>query len=463
MTGNTADEPWFEALADTTQGPVLTPGDAGFEDSRAVWNAKIDRTPYAILKCTGPADVLAGVEFARERAIDLAVKSGGHHVSGTAVCDDGLVLDLERMNGVRVDPVAKTARVEAGATWGDVDHETQAFGLAVPGGQDPNIGVAGLTLGGGIGWLSRKYGLTCDNLLAADVVTADGELVHTSETENDDLFWALRGGGGNFGVVTSFKFQLHEVGPEIFAGTLIYPAEQTATVARRYREFIAEAPREVRVLFGSMHLPDSEVYPASVRNSRATLLIAFYAGPPEVGERVLAPLRSSGNPIMDSLRPRQYVDFQRAGTSQGAARTDLRTQFVPTLSDEVIDTLIEYLNQAPSTGATVFVSPRSGAETDPPSDATAYPHRDDAHRILIESRWSDPENDERHESWVQEFHEALRPYTTGEAAMNFLTVDEGDERTRAAYSQNHDRLSDIKQKWDPDNFFSMNQNVSPSD
>jgi FAD/FMN-containing dehydrogenase len=462
VTSNAADPP-LDALVEDARGDLLRPGEDGYEEARTVWNALIDREPAAILRCTGTADVITGVDFAREHDLLLSVKGGGHHVSGSAVCDGGLTLDLGPMDWVHVDPETKTARVGAGATWGDVDHETQAFGLAVPGGQDPNIGVAGLTLGGGVGWLSRKHGLTCDNLLGADIVTADGELVHASETDNPDLFWALRGGGGNFGVVTAFEYELHEVGPEIFAGSLIYPATETAAVARRYRAFVADAPREVRLLFGSMHLPDSDVYPESVRDSRAAMLIASYAGPPSEGRDVLEPLREAGDPepVMDSLRPRRYADFQRAGTSQGSIRTDLRTQFFETLSDSIVDTLVEYVADPPSAGATVFVSPRSGAETDPRADATAYPHRTDAHRMLIEARWSDPDDDDVHREWVRDFHEAVRPATTGEAAMNFLTVDEGD-RIPAAYGDNYERLAEIKAEWDPDNFFRTNQNVEPS-
>ncbi len=451
----------FDSLGEELRGDLLRPGDGGYDDARTVWNARIDREPAAIARCTGPADVVAAVDAAREGDLLLSVKSGGHHVSGAAVCDGGLTIDLSRMNGVRVDPAAETARVEAGATWGDVDHETQAFGLAVPGGQDPNIGVAGLTLGGGVGWLSPKYGFTCDNLLSADVVTAGGDLVRASPGNNPDLFWALRGGGGNFGVVTSFEFQLHEVGPEIFAGTLVYPFEETPAVARRYREFIADAPREVRLLFGSMVLPDAAVYPGSVREERVAMLIAFYAGPPEDGSAVLAPLREAGDPAMDSLRGRPYKSFQRAGKTEGPMRTDLRSQYLPTLSDAAIETVVDHAADAPSSGATVFVSPRIGAQTDPPVDATAYPHRDPAHHLLIEARWTDPGADETHEAWVREFHEAVRPYTTGEVEMNFLTDDEGEKRRRAAYGDNYDRLVGVKDQWDPDNLFSMNQNVEP--
>jgi FAD/FMN-containing dehydrogenase len=450
----------LETLDDRLRGELLRPGDEGYDDARTLWNARIDRTPAAIARCTGAADVIAAVDVARERDLRLAVKGGGHHVSGAAVCDDGLVIDLGPMDGVRVDPAAKTARVGAGATWGDVDHETGTFGLAVPGGQDPNIGVAGLTLGGGVGWLSRKYGLTSDNLLSADVVTADGELVRASEEEHPELFWALRGGGGNFGVVTSFEFQLYEV-EEVYAGSLIYPHEEFRAVARSYREFVADAPPEARLLFGSMVLPAKPVFPEAIHDSRVAIVIACYAGPPEEARRVLAPLRERGDPLVDSLRDRPYTAFQRAGDSGGSRRTDLRSQYLATLPDEAIETMAEHADAAPSSGATVFVSPRGGAETDPPPDATAYPHRDAAHHLLIEARWDARERDDEHVAWVQEFHEALEPYTTGAAAMNFLTDEEGRDRIRAAYGDNYDRLAALKAEWDPQNLFRGNQNVEP--
>jgi FAD/FMN-containing dehydrogenase len=462
MTDDRCDPPGpLEELREQVRGDVLFPNNEAYDEARQVWNARIDREPAAILQATGPADVMTAVDVAQANEFPLSVKGGGHHVSGSAVCDAGLMIDLGRMNGVRVDPDTATARVEAGATWGAVDHETQAFGLAVPGGQDPNIGVAGLTLGGGVGWLSPKYGLTCDNLLSADVVTADGELVRASETEHPDLFWALRGGGGNFGVVTSFEFQLHEVGPEIFAGSLIYPFDETEQVARQYRTFMRDAPRDVRLLFGSMELPAASYYPETVHNTRVAMLLAFYAGPPEDGREVLAPLRGHDDIIMDSLRGRPYTNFQQAGDSQGSMRTYLRSQYVETLSDSVVDTIIEYTTDAPSSGATVFVSPWIGAETDPATDATAYPHRDPAHHVLVEARWDDARRDTEHIDWVRDFHDALTPYTTGDVEMNFLTDDEPNDRLWSAYGSNYDRLVDVKTRWDPDNLFRMNQNIEP--
>jgi len=446
-------------LDERTRGPLLT-GDDSYDGARTVWNARVDSEPAAVLRCTGVADVRAGIDVARQRGLPLSIKGGGHHVSGSAVQDGALTLDLGPMDGVRVDPDRRTARVGPGATWGDVDHETTAFGLAVPGGQDPNIGVPGLTLGGGVGWLSRKHGLTCDNLLSADVVTAEGELVHASADEHPDLFWALRGGGGGFGVVTSFEFRLHPV-DTVFAGSLIHPFDRAGDLFRRYRAFMTDAPREVRLLYGSMVLPAADYFPESVHGERVAILIACYAGPTSEGERVLEPLREYGDPLMDSLRERSYTAFQSAGESRGTARTHLRSQYLATVPDEAIETVVERTAAAPSEGATVFVSPRGGAETDPSADATAYPHRDATHHLLIEARWDDPARDDDHVAWVDRFHEAMTPYTTGAAAMNFLPADEPDERVRAAYGENYERLVELKTAWDPTNLFDNPHTVEP--
>ena len=461
MTDGSGTAALVDELDARTRGAVLEPGDPGFDEARTLWNARIEREPAAILRCAGAADVLAGVDLVRDRDLPLSVRSGGHHVSGSALCDDGLVLDLRPMNGVRVDPGTRRARVGPGATWGDVDHETTAFGLAVPGGQDPNIGVAGLTLGGGVGWLSRKYGLTSDNLLSADVVTADGRLVRASDAENEDLFWALRGGGGEFGVVTDFEFRLHEVG-EVFAGSLVHPHERLPDLARRYESFMTDAPPEVRLLLGSMVLPAAPYFPEAIHDTRVAILIAFHAGPPDEGERVLAPLREFGDPLFDSLRPRSYAAFQRAGESRGSMRTHLRSQYLASLPDRALEVIADHAADAPSAGATVFVSPRSGAETDPPTDATAYAHRDDAHHLLAEARWTDPAADTDHVDWVESLRYAVDPYTTGDVATNFLTAEEGD-RARAAYGENYERLVEVKRRWDPGNLFRAHPSVDPTD
>jgi FAD/FMN-containing dehydrogenase len=450
-----------EKLREHLRGRVLDPGQDGYERARQVWNAMIDHRPDLIVRPTGTADVLVAVNVAADYDLGISAKGGGHHVSGTAVPDEDLLLDLEEMNAVDVDPAAQIARVQAGATWGDVDHETQAFGLAVPGGQDPNIGVAGLTLGGGVGWLSRKYGLTCDNVRAVELVTADGNLVRATEDDHAELFWGLRGGGGRFGVVTTFEYDLHEVGPEILAGSLAYPLADAPAVARHYRDFIADAPPEVRVLYGLMTLPPAAHFPDHRHGDRAVMLVVCYAGPPEEGRPVLGPLRSWGKPFVDSIKPRTYAQFQQAGESLGSVRTYLRSQYLDALTDDVIETIRTYGTDGPSTGTTVFVSPRGEAETAPAPDATAYPHREAAHHVLVEAWWEDPAADAAHIEWVRAFHQALAPHTTDAVAMNFLTNDEPDERRRAAYGANYERLRRLHRNWDPDGRFRTTRTIDP--
>ena len=462
MTSSPSTDGQYRELRDQLLGKVLEPGDEEYDGARTIWNAMIDKYPAVIVKCSGATDVSTAVNYARDNDLLLAVKGGGHHVAGTAVCDDGLVIDLSAMNSVRVDPDEKTVRVQAGATWGEVDHETQGFGLATVGGQDPNIGIAGMTLGGGVGWLSRKYGLTIDNLIEVDLVTADGCLVTASESKNSGLFWALRGGGGNFGVATSFKYQLHEVGPDILAGSLIYPAEQAADVAQFYNEFMTEAPNEVRTLFGIMVLGTASYLPEELHNERATIVVSFYAGDPEDGFEVLEPLRECGEPIVDSIRKRPYKKFQRAGTSAEKWRTYLRSQYLEHLSQDAIATIIDIMDDVPSSESTVFISHRGGAEAEPAVDATAYPNRNQAYHALIEARWEDPARDEEHIEWVRQFQNSLHPFTTGEVAMNFLTDDESEDRVRASYGPNYDRLIEVKREWDSENLFRMNQNIEPT-
>ncbi|MFB6227810.1 MAG: FAD-binding oxidoreductase [Halobacteriales archaeon] len=461
MVGTHVPDEAIEQARKTLRGSVLEPGGEAYDEARRVWNAMIDHSPDLVVRPTGTADVLGAVNVAREYDLTVSVKGGGHHVSGTAVPEEGLLLDLGEMDAVDVDPDGRIARVQAGATWGDVDHETQAFGLAVPGGQDPNIGVAGLTLGGGVGWLSRKYGLTCDNVRAVELVTAEGELVRASENEHADLFWGLRGGGGRFGVVTAFEYHLHEVGPEILAGSLAYPLADAPQVARHYREFIADAPREVRVLYGIMALPPASHFPEDRHGDRSVMLVVCYAGPPEEGQPVVEPLRSFGEPLVDSIQERSYTQFQRAGESQGSVRTYLRSQYLESLTDDAISTIRTHGTDGPSSGTTVFVSPRSGAETSPDADATAYPHRDATHHVLVEARWEDPTVDEAHIEWVREFHEALEPHTTDDVAMNFLTEDEPGDRRRAAYGTHYERLQRLQREWDPDGRFRMTQSIDP--
>ncbi len=438
-------------LVPAVRGEVLTPGVEGFDEARALWNARVDRRPDVIVRCRGTRDVMAAVDVARRCDAPIAVKGGGHHVSGTAALSEGIMLDLGAMDAVSVDPDRQTVQVGPGARWGQVDRETQAFDLAVPAGQDPDIGVAGLTLGGGVGWLSRRFGLTCDNLRSVEVVTAEGERVRATADQHSDLFWALRGGGGGGGIVTGFAFDAHPLGPDVFAGSLVYPMDAFQSAARHYRSFMADAPRPVRLLLGSMVLPDASVYPASLRGTRAAIIIGCYAGDPAEGRRVFDPLRERNAPAADTFRTRSYLDWQGVGQSRGRMRTYVRSQFLAEATRKAIDTMADALESAPSRGATIFVSPRSGAETEPSVEATAYPHRRDAHHVLVETRWTDPGDDEAHVDWTRSVAAAIQPDTTGAVAMNFLTADEPIERVRAAYGDNLPRLLEVVSQWDPRN------------
>ncbi|MFP4628199.1 MAG: FAD-binding oxidoreductase [Halobacteriales archaeon] len=454
MTGIPTDR--LATLDDAIRGGVFAPETDGFDEARRLWNARASGRPAAVVRPSGTADVLEAVRFADAVDRPVTAKGGGHHVAGIAIGDGAIALDFGDMDGVRVDPSLERVHVGPGATWGQVDHETQAFGMAVPGGQDPNIGVAGLTLGGGVGWLSRRYGLTCDALVGADVVTAAGRLRRASDADNPDLFWGLRGGGGALGVVTSFSFDLHDLGTSVIAGSLMFPHEELARVLEHYRWAMAEAPRALRLMAGSMVLPDSDYYPPTIRGRRAAMLIGCYAGDPDDGRRALRPLRERATPALDSFRERSYLGWQRAGTSVGRRRTHVRSQYVASITAPVVDALVEAAAHAPTDGATVFVSPRGGAEADPAPTATAFPHRTEAHHVLAEARWDGPALDAEHVAWTEAVAERLAPHTTGEVAFNFLTADEPPERVRAAFGPNYGRLVDLKTTWDPANRLRMN-------
>ena len=444
------------------RGAVFREGDAGYDEARTVWNAMVDRKPALVVRPTGAADVMHAVDYARENGLPLSVKGGGHNIAGTAVCDGGLMIDLSGMNEVRVDPEARTARVGPGATLGDMDHETQVFGLAAPGGVVSTTGVAGLTLGGGFGWLSRKYGLAVDNLRSVDVVTAAGELVHASEDENADLLWGIRGGGGNFGIVTSFEFDLHEVGPEVLFGPIVYRFEDAPDVFRNYREFAREAPRECCVWVDSLTAPPLPFLPEEYHGTNVLSVAAFYAGDLEEGERVLAPLREYGDPIADAVAPTPYTVVQSIldDLYAAGARNYWTSQNFTELTDDVIDTVVGLVERLPTPQSDVLIHQVGGAINDVAPDATAYPHRDAEFIVSPGARWEDPSDDDACIAWVRECREALAEHATGGVYVNF--VSEGEERERAAYGENYDRLVELKNEYDPGNLFRMNQNVVPT-
>jgi FAD/FMN-containing dehydrogenase len=456
------EKPTLRSLANRVRGDVLRPGDDGYDETRRVWNAMIDREPAVIARCTGAADVIAAVDFARERDLLLSIRGGGHNVSGAAVYDDGLMIDCSPMDSVRVDPDAKTARAGPGATWGDFDHETGAFGLATTGGGVSTTGIAGLTLGGGNGFLARKYGLTVDNLRSVDLVTAEGELVHASESENPDLFWGVRGGGGNFGVVTSFEYDCHEVGSEVLGGRIVHPFDDARAVLRSYRAFVTDAPEAVNCLAGIATAPANSALPESIRGERTVQLTVCYAGAIEEGRAVLRPLRSVGEPIADLVRPQPYTRVQRILTEAAAEgyRNYWKSDYLAGLPDEAIDVVLEYCERFPSPSSSVFFETMGGAINRADAAATAFPHRNAAFSVTAWARWTDSTTDDEHVEWAREFLDAMTSYSTDGVYVNFLGR-EGMERVEAAYGDNYDRLAALKTEWDPGNLFRMNQNIEP--
>lgn len=461
-TERDADQIAVEDFHETLRGDLIQSGDEGYDEARTIWNAMIDRRPTVIARCAGAADVITAVDFAREHDLRVAVHGGGHNIAGNAVCDGGLMIDLSPMDHVRVDPEAQTARVGPGATWADVDHETQAFGLAVPSGVVSTTGVAGLTLGGGFGRLSRKYGLTADNLRSADVVTAAGEFVTASETENEDLFWGLRGGGGNFGIVTSFEFQLHEVGPEVLFGPIVYAYEDAPDVLRNYREFAREAPPECCVWVDSLAAPPLPILPEDVHGTTVLFVAPFYAGDLDTGREVLGPLREYGDPIADAVAPTEYTASQRALDDlygEGMRNYWKSHNFVE-LPAAALDTIVEYARTFPTDGSDILISHVGGAINDVAQDATAYPHRDAEFIVTPGARWEDPARDEECIAWVRECYDALAEHATGGTYVNFISEREGHETD--AYGMNYERMVALKNKYDPENLFQLNQNVTPA-
>lgn len=463
-TTDTPDDDAVQRLQNRVHGAVLHPGDEGYDEARSVWNAMIDRYPSYIVRCQGAADVKAGVDFAREHDLLLAVKGGGHNFAGSAVCDDGLMLDLSPMDSVRVDPDSRTARVGPGATWADFDHEAQAFGLATTGGLVSTTGVAGLTLGGGQGYLARKHGLTIDNLVGADVITADGEFVRATEDENEDLFWALRGGGGNFGVVTAFEYDLHPVGPEVLGGPIFHPYEDAVEALRFYREFTADAPRELACYALVVRVPPEEPFPETYQGEPSLAFAVCYAGPLDEGAETLAPLREFGDPIVDAIQPMPYAALQQSfddGSPEGF-RWYTKSHYLGGLPDGAIETIVEHTDPFPGPLTQVALEPLGGAIADVDPTATAFPHRDAAYSLGIWPGWADPDDDDEMIAWAREFHEAMEPYATDGVYANYLDKDESD-RVRAAYGENYDRLAEVKTSYDPENRFRMNQNIEPTE
>jgi FAD/FMN-containing dehydrogenase len=453
-----------EALRAALRGALCLPGEPGYEQARTIWNAMIDRRPAAIVRATGAADVIQAVNFAREHNLLLAVRGGGHNIAGNAVCDGGLMIDLTPMKSVRIDPVARTARVEPGVTLGEFDREAQAFGLATPVGINSTTGVAGLTLGGGFGWLSRKYGLTVDNLLSADVVTARGELVHASERDNPDLFWAIRGGGGNFGVVTSFEFRLHPVGPQVLSGLIVHPFAQAKELLQAYRRIVAEAPDELTCWVVMRKAPPLPFLPPEVHGTEILAFALCYAGDPEAGRKAIAPLQALGKPIGEHLGLNPLAGWQTAFDPLLApgSRNYWKSHDFLELSDEAIQVVLNAVRSLPSPECEVFFGHLGGAVNRVAVDATAYPHRDVIFVMNVHTRWSERTQDAACIAWARDLFDRMTPHATGGVYVNFMPEDETGRVKAGAYGPNFDRLSRLKAKYDPTNLFRQNQNITPS-
>ena len=470
VTGSDVEikEAAVEEFRSALRGSLLQPGDAGYDDARTIFNAMFDRRPAMIVQCSGTADVIDAVNFARTNNLLVAVRAGGHGIAGDAICDDGLVIDLTRMNGVHVDRQASTVRVQGGATWGDVDRETQAFGLATPGGAVSTTGVAGLTLKGGIGWMRSKYGLSCDNLLSAEVVTADGEVVNASATENEELFWALRGGGGNFGVVTSFEFRLYPVGPLIMAVIPMYPLDEAPRIIEQWRDWIESAPDEVSSSLIMWTPPADPSLPETVHNQPVAITAAFYSGPVDEGRRVLQPLREFGTPIGEIVEAMPYRDVQTAFDPFFGTRGELiaywKSLYVNELSEAVIEIVANRASSRSSSMTLFAVHYLGGAPGRVGAKETAFGSRDAPYMISIDGVWYDRSENDRHVSWVREVWDELQPHATGAVYLNFMGHEEGgtDEIVKAAFGDNYERLVDVKTKYDPANLFRLSQNIKPA-
>jgi len=456
MATETLDTARVEQFASDLRGTVIRPGDTEYDDARAVWNGVIDRYPAVIARCRGVADVRTALALANEADLPVSVRGGGHNVAGSAVCDDGLVVDCSEMTAVSVDPDARTVWVQAGATWADVDHETQAFGLATPGGVVSDTGVAGLTLGGGIGHLRCRYGLSCDNLRSAELVTADGDVVTASETENPDLFWGLRGGGGDVGVVTAFEFDCHPVGPEVATCLVFYPATELERILGEYREWVAAGHDDVSTLVFAGELPEEELFDGDAVHRQKFAIMGAYAGSPEDGEQALAPLRELGDPLADVSGRMPYAEFQTLLDEDypDGMRYYWKSLYLDSLSDEAIARVAHWAEAAPSPLSTVDVWELGGAIADVDPDESAFPGRDARFLLGIEANWEDPAADDANVAWVRDCFADMRRFSDGSVYLNFPGFrEDGDELREGTFGPAYERLVALKDEYDPTDLF----------
>jgi FAD/FMN-containing dehydrogenase len=445
------------------RGALLLPNEPGYDDARSIWNAMIDRRPALIVRCAGVADVVAGVRFAREHGILLCVKAGGHNIAGLAVCDGGLMLDLSLMRGVWVDPQRRVARAQAGCLLGDLDRETQLHGLAAVLGFISNTGIAGLTLGGGFGYLTRRFGWTCDTVLSMDVVTADGKLVRASETENADLFWGLRGGGGNFGIVTSFEYQVYPVGPEIMGGIAAWPVEKAPQVLELFRTMTAEAPRELTLVALIRRAPPAPWLAKEIHGKHIVGVLACHSGRVEEGERLVAPFKKIGGAVGDLLQRRTYLSQQSLldATQPKGRRYYWKSDWLPGHPPELVPAFIDHGRRITSPHTALALFALDGALQGLPPDHTPMGNRDAKSVFNVTAAWEKPEDDTSQIAWARDAWDDLRRFSTGGAYINFQTEDEGGDRMQAAYGPHYARLAEIKRHWDPTNLFRVNKNIPP--
>jgi len=459
------DETTIEKFKTSLGGELIQPNDEGYDDARKVWNAMIDKKPALIARCSGTADVITAVNFAREQGLLLSVRGGGHNIAGTALCDDGLTIDLSGMKGLHVDLKTRTVRAQPGCRLGDLDRETQVFGLVVPAGIVTDTGIAGLTLGGGFGWLTRRYGYTCDNLLSADVVTADGSFLKASEKENSDLFWGLRGGGGNFGIVTSFEYQAYPLGPQVTAGIVIHPMEKAREVVGFFREFSASAPEELCCLMTLRLAPPAPFLPKEVHGKPIVGIAVCHSGSLDDGERAIRPLKEFGDPLADTIGPKPFVVHQTLFDVAMAPGRHYywKSNYLPEFSEAAGDVLMNHAAKISSLHSSILFFQLGGAllrfeETDTPAG-----NRNAAYVLNVAASWEDPEQTDEQVAWARGCWSAMQQFSTGGVNVNFLTGEEGNQRVRAAYgSANYERLVELKNKYDPQNMFRLNQNIPPS-
>ena len=449
-----------ENLRSNVKGAVILPDDSGYDEIRQIWNAMIDRRPAVIVRCAEPNDAQLALKFARENGLEISIRGAGHNIAGNALCDDGLLIDFSTMKSVRVDAGKRIAYVQPGATLHDFDEAVQAHGLATPVGINSTTGIAGLTLGGGFGWLTRKYGLTIDNLVSAEMITANGDKLTASDAKNSDLFWAIRGGGGNFGIVTEFDFNLHQVGPEILAGLIVFPFSQAKQVLTRYREFVESTPTDFNVWVVLRKAPPLPFLPSAVHGQEVVVLAVFCSGEISEGEKLIAQLRGFGTPHGEHVGRQPYVQWQQAFDPllTPGARNYWKSHNFTKLSDGAVDCMIEFAGKLPSPQCEIFVGLIAGAPNAVPPDATAYFHRDAKYVMNVHGRWDSPNEDKPGIAWARKFFDSAAHYASAGAYVNFMTGDEGD-RIPAAYGSNFDRLRQIKKKYDPENVFHLNQNI----